>query len=124
MLTSPGFFFKEANLYCFCWLSSHIGISGNEEADKAAKDALSLEILWFKISVNDFKPLINNFIGNAWQQSWINTANQNNIFFTVKPGLGKWLPGLRTNRREEIILARLRIGHSNIMHSYLVKGEV
>ena len=35
----------------------------------------------------------------------------------IKPGLGEWLPGLRTNRREEIIIARL------ITHSYLLKGE-
>ena len=41
----------------FCWLPSHIGIRGNEEADKAAKDALSLEILPFKVPFNDFKPL-------------------------------------------------------------------
>ena len=34
----------------FCWLPSHIGISGNEEADKAAKNALSLEMLPFKVS--------------------------------------------------------------------------
>ena len=34
----------------FCWLPSHIGISGNEEEDKAAKDALSQEILHFKTS--------------------------------------------------------------------------
>ena len=95
----------------FCWLPSHVGISGNEEADKAAKDALSLEVLSFKVPFSDFKPLINNFIKNVWQQSWSDPANQNNKQFTIKPGLGEWLPGLRTNRREEIILARLRIGH-------------
>ena len=107
----------------FCWLPSHVGISGNEEADKAAKDALSLDILPSKVPFNDFKPLINNFIQNVWQQSWSDPANQNNKLVNIKPGRGEWLPGLRTNRREEIILARLRIGHSYITHSYLPKGE-
>ena len=107
----------------FYWLPSHIGIRGNEEADKAAKDALSLEILPFKVPFNDFKPLIYNFIQNVWQQSWSDSANQNNKLYTIKPGLGEWLPGLRTNRREEIVLARLRIGHSYFTHSYLLKGE-
>ena len=62
----------------FCWLPSHVGISGNEEADKAAKDALSLDILPFKVPFNHFKPLINNFIQNVWQQSWSDPVNQNN----------------------------------------------
>ena len=107
----------------FCWLPSHIGLSGNEEADKAAKDALSLEFLPFKVPFSDFKPLINTFIQNVWQQSWSDPANQNNKLLTMKPGLGEWLMGLRTNRREEIVLAHLRIGHSYITHSYLLKGD-
>ena len=109
----------------FCWLPSHVGISGNEEADKAANDALSLDILPFKVAFSDFKPLIDNLIQNVWQQSWSDPANQTNKLFTIKPGLGELLPGLRTNRRKrkEIILARLRIGHSHITHSYLLKGE-
>ena len=60
---------------------------------------------------------------NVWQQSWSDPANRNNKRFTIKPDLGEWLPGLRTNRLEEIILARLSIGHSYITHSYLLKGE-
>ena len=58
-----------------------------------------------------------------WQQSWNDPANRNNRLFIIKPDLDEWLPGLRTNRREEIILGRLRIGHSYITHSYLLKGE-
>ena len=79
-----------------------------------------LKFLPYKVPYNDFRPLI---MQNVWQQSWSDPANQNNKLFTIKPGLGEWPPGLRTNRREEIILARLRIGHSYITHSYLLKGE-
>ena len=107
----------------FCWLPSNVGINGNDEADKSAKEALSQEVLPFKVPFTDFKPLINNFIKDVWQQSWSDPANQNNKLFTIKPGLGEWFPGLRTNRREEIILARLRIGHSYFTQSFLLKGE-
>ena len=79
----------------FCWLTSHTGIRGNEKADK---------ILPLIVAFNDFKPLINRFMQNVWQQSWSSPANQNNKFFTFKLGLGEWFPGLRTNRREEILL--------------------
>ena len=60
---------------------------------------------------------------NVWQQFWNDPANRNNKLFTIKPGLGEWLPGLRSNRRKEIIFCPLRIGHSHSTHSYLLKGE-
>ena len=58
----------------FCWLSSHIGIIGNEEADKAAREILPLKVLSY-----DFKPLIKNFIQNVWQQSWSIPASHNKL---------------------------------------------
>ena len=102
---------------------SHVGISGNEEADKYAKDALSLDILPFKVPLNDVKPLLNDYIQNVWQQSRSDSANQNNKPVNIKPGLGEWLLGLRTNRSEEIVLARLRIGHSYITRCFLLRVE-
>ena len=107
----------------FCWLPSHIGIAGNEEADKAAKDALLIEVLPFKVPFSDFKPLINSFIQDVWQRSWNDPSNQENKLFAIKPSMGEWLPGFRSNRREEVVLARLRIGHTHMTHSYLLKGE-
>ena len=107
----------------FCWLPSHIGIAGNEKADKAAKDALLIEVLPFKVPFSDFKPLINSFIHVVWQRSWNDPSNQENKLFAIKPNISEWLPGSQSNRREEVVLARLRIGHTHMTHSYLLKGE-
>ena len=41
--------------------------------------------------------------------SW-NAAILNKIH-SIKPSLGEWQPNYRIDRKEEVILARLRIGH-------------
>ena len=53
--------------------------------------------------------------------SW-NAAVLNKLH-PVKPSLGEWQPNYRINRKEEVTLARLRIGHTFITHSFLLKGE-
>ena len=53
-----------------CWLPSHIGISGNEFADRKAKESLSQIPSDFKIPFNNFKPFINKYILSKWQTSW------------------------------------------------------
>ena len=37
--------------------------------------------------------------------------------------LVEWQPNYRIDRKEEVTLARLRIGHTFITHSFLLKGE-
>ena len=55
---------KKVNI---CWIPSHIGIHGNNEADKAAKSALEFEIVKFKIPSTDLKHFIKLYINYLWQ---------------------------------------------------------
>ena len=53
---------SKSNSIIFTWIPSHIGIQGNERADRAAKKALQTRIFNTKIPYTDLKPLINKFI--------------------------------------------------------------
>ena len=104
----------------FCWLPSHVGIKGNEAADVKAKASLYLEISNFKLPCTDFKRFINRYILSKWQLSW-DRATFNKLH-EIKPVLGKNTI-YRSLRREEVVLTRLRIGHTRLTHSYLLKRE-
>ena len=104
----------------FCWLPSHVGIKGNEAADVKAKASLDLEISNFKLPCTDFKPFINRYILSKSQLSW-DRATFNKLH-EIKPVLGK-NNIYRSLRREEVVLTRLRIGHTRLTHSYLLKRE-
>ena len=58
---------------------------------------------------------------NKWQMSW-NAAVFNKLH-SIKPSLGEWQPNYRIDRKEGVTLARLRIGHTFITHSFLLKSE-
>ena len=104
-----------------CWIPSHIGIQGNEMVDKQAKASLSLEPTSFKIPFSNFKPSINKYILEEWQTSWNNSIG--NKLLDIKPTIGEYQSVVRNIRREEAVLARLRLGHTRVTHSYLLQGE-
>ena len=102
-----------------CWIP--IGIQGNEMVDKQAKTSLSLEPTSFKIPFSNFKPSINKYILEEWQTSWNNSIG--NKLLDIKPTIGEYQSVVRNIRREEVVLARLRLGHTRVTHSYLLQGE-
>ena len=109
------------NNIIFTWIPSHIGIQGNEEADKAAKKALQIDMCKSKIPYTDLKPTIKKFISDKWQKSWDNQTQ--NKLHEIQEAIGEWPTAYRYIRREEVILARFRIGHTHITRSHLLKGE-
>lgn len=106
----------------FCWVPSHVGIKGNDDADTAAKIA-STETgppLPF-ILKNDIANSVKNLVHNMWQASWDNEVG--NKLKTIKPQIQFWESSERENRREEVLLARLRIGHTHYTHGFLMAHD-
>ena len=104
-----------------CWTPSNIGVRGNERADSAAKSALELTPDKSRIPYTDLKPTFNKFLHTKWQQQWSN--NIYNKLFQIQPTLGEWRPASRKSRRERVVISRLRIGHTRLTHSFILKQE-
>ena len=52
-----------------CWLPGHVGIRGNERADRAAKTARRADMQPGLIPPSDFKPIIRKHITAMWEQT-------------------------------------------------------
>ena len=81
------------------------------------------KIASFKIPFSNFKPSINKYILEEWQTSWNNSIG--NKLLDIKPTIGEYhsvVRNIRNIRREEINLARLRLGHTRVSHSHLLQG--
>lgn len=106
----------------FLWCPSHVGIGGNERADLLAKQALSHAHCAFRIPFKDLYPSIKQMCRAQWQSEWEQSAP--NKLLEIVPEITPWSKGQRTARREEVVLARARIGHTHLTHSYLLKREL
>ncbi|GFV51419.1 RNase H domain-containing protein [Trichonephila clavipes] len=101
----------------FCWLPSHVGIIGNEQADSAAKSATTH--LPLAVPLSDMKRVIMHHISKLWQESW--SQQLDNKLHSVKPVIGAW--PVMPMRRTDVKLTRLRIGHTRFTHRHLLLGE-
>ena len=102
-----------------CWIPSHVDIKGNEDADKAAKEAVSSPRIEKEIPLNDILSNIKITMRQKWQREWEDVP-LNNKLRSIKQCINSWPSSTHKNRFHEVILTRLRIGHTNLTHSYLM----
>ena len=54
----------------FCWIPSHVGIRGNEDADIAAKAGLAVATTKMRFQVSDLLTCANQLCVREWQKLW------------------------------------------------------
>lgn len=107
----------------FCWTPSHINITGNERADHEAGLAATSddEITFTHIPFRDYYCLIRKSLRIKWQEQWDQVTF--NKLRTVKDNVKLWPSSSVPNRKYEVILTRLRIGHTLLTHGHLMEGR-
>jgi len=105
----------------FLWVPSDKGTSGNAKVDAATKSAterLRISLLSL-LPKADITLAIRNFIKQHWTTLWRDQISANNKLVQFKSLPLPWSSSQETSRRTEIVLSRLRIGHTRLTHSHL-----
>lgn len=102
----------------FLWIPSHIGIKENEMVDKAAKTSHN-SVIEPLCTYEDFRNKIKRDIKQSWLNNWKNQPLSNKLR-RIKDDVFPWNSSHWQNRKNEIVICRLRIGHTLATHKYLL----
>ena len=106
----------------FCWIPSHRDITGNEDADRAAKDALSkAQPAHFELPCTDVFIKIQPFVSTLRQKRWDKEVG--NKLHDIMPQIDdKYYSGC-TNRKDGVIIDRLQKGQTRLTHSLRMENR-
>ncbi len=102
------------------WTPSHIGISGNEFADSAARSAGKAAYLNFHTT--EPKDLSNYIAHSLAEKKEIEWQQDPHRYVTLNPKGTRATYPRTTPRQQSTIMVRLRIGHSKLTHEHLLTG--
>ena len=97
------------------WVPAHVGILGNEKADKLAKlaekkDSYDIPI---KVAHTDLYEEINKRMIQQWQTAW-DKSTTGSLYRYYEPKVNTKIKYTRKNRRDDVTLVRLRTGHCRL----------
>ena len=111
---------KSVKLY---WVPCHVGVTMNETADNKAKIAITERRVSVRsLPYSDYFPSVDKAIRCDWQDNWNNEAPTNKPR-QIKDTVGKWGTSFNKNRRWEVVLSRLRLGHTRVTHGFLMENK-
>lgn len=103
-----------------CWIPSHVGIHGNEKADRAAKSATERPPELIPINHKNWTPLITTTVKAAWNARWQSSTHQ---LHSTNPQIGSCITLPKSTRREAVVLNRVRLGYTRLTHGYLMDAS-
>ena len=100
--------------------TSGMGIEGNERVYQLAKETLDQDIdPLASVHHTHMKPLVNSYILKLVQIKW-DVAVHGRDLYLVKPTLGPPKKFQHLIRAEEVVITRLRIGHTKATKSHIL----
>ena len=106
-----------------CWVPAHVGIPQNVQADEGAKAAAQEGVPTGNTAVHyrDYYPLIRSKVLDQWRQEWQSVTE--NKLRNIKLTVQSWESSSQKSRRMEVLLCRLRLGHTRLTHKWLLEGS-
>lgn len=111
--------YSDGKQVTFLWIPGHCAISGNVEADHAAKKGRTSLPVEYEVPAIDAIRWTKNKINNQLQISW----NENTVdnLALVKQNIGKWCD--QKKKSDQRILTRCRIGHTRLTKCHLFQNK-
>lgn len=105
---------KSGVIISLLWVPAHIGVSGNEMADKLAKQAAQQTMIDMdiKYSKSEIKSIVKTKILGKWQHIW-NNGSTGRQYYTIQNIVGKGRE-TRKNKKEEDKFSRMRFNHTSL----------
>ena len=97
---------------------AHIEIKGNEEADKAEKQAIDMPgMTTSRLPYTDYYLIIIRARNSEWQREWENSTSKLQY---IKPYIEEWESAYNSCWQYEMKLSTIQIGHTRLTHEHLM----